>query len=137
MELIAYHGSFSEPFEKFDYTFNGKATGIKSPYFFFTSSKENAIGFADEDVGHLITARLSFSNPFIVIGFTDKNPRQIADGILWSNFQNDCDYDGVIVKNCVDSRYGIQSDIFVAFNADSIEIIKRTNFTNEGLNYGN
>jgi len=118
MIITAYHGT-EKIFDIFDYRFVGTASGVKSSYFFFTSEIENALTFGDI----VLKCNLIIDRPYIVKdGLQGKSPRMWADEISIMNFENDTDYDGVILLNVIDSYGFVTSDIYVPFDLDNIEI---------------
>jgi hypothetical protein len=119
MVYTAYHGTENN-FDTFDLEYCGSATGVKSGYLFFTSSKNNAgyYGYI------LLTCELHIKRPFIVKdGLQGKSPRQWADDVQLKNFFEDTEYDGVILEDVKDGTH--YSTIYVVFNPDQITITER------------
>jgi hypothetical protein len=115
--LQAYHGT-EHTFESFDLGQCGKASGVNSNYLYFTSSRENALFYGPV----VLTVDLAIYHPLIVEN-ASKPVREYADDAVLSNYHNDTEYDGVIVRDVVDGTH--YSDIFVIFEAEQARIVER------------
>lgn len=117
--LRAYHGT-ENTFREFSLDKCGSASGVRSDYLYFTSSRENAAFYGPL----ILTVELSLHNPLVFAGDTAKRMpvRELANEAILSNFHNETEYDGVIVRDVIDGTH--YSDIFVVFEPEQIRIIE-------------
>ena len=101
---IVYHGG--RKFDKFSAKMMGTASGVKSGYFWFTDSLDNAKFYED---GAIYEGHLSFNNAALVDAddFPKMSPRQIADDITVMMYHADYENmpDGFIITNCLDGSH--------------------------------
>jgi hypothetical protein len=118
MKYTVYHGT-EHKFKTFNFNHCGRASGVRSNYVYFTSKRSNALYY-----GHLVlTVQLTLSNPRIIDNPEwPKSVREYCDETVLSNFQNDTEYDGVIIRDTVDGcEY---SDVYAIFEPEQAVILE-------------
>jgi len=119
MKIIAYHGT-ERKFKQFSLDVPPMMTQKHSGYLYFTSDPENAAYYGPR----VLRCELTMHNPMVFEGDLAKSKpvRELANEAILSNFHNDTDYDGVVVRDVVDGC--TYSDIYVVFEPEQICIVK-------------
>jgi len=117
MTIVAYHGT-ERKFKQFALDVPPMMTQQHSGYLYFTSNPENAVFYGPR----VLRCELSLHNPMVFDGDAAKRMpvRELANEAVLSNFHNDTEYDGVIVRDVVDGC--TYSDVYVVFEPEQARI---------------